>query len=200
VEFVGLARVPRRVAAALSGAASSASLAAAELYALGRGATDDARLAGIVADVKRSSDEAIGEAAQMLGGGVDRDDVIAIAQSLRLMADRIAEAAAAVVRFGPSHASWEALAGVERDLAREVTGLVGELDGRPKATDQRFERVEALHQEGRRLLRAARATLLTQDDPVAAVMGQSVLDRIELAMLASRESARTVRRVLVKHQ
>jgi hypothetical protein len=200
VEFVGLARVPRRVAEVLSAAASSASLAGAELYALSRGTTDDSRLTGIVADVKRSSDEAVLEAAQMLGGGIDRDDVIAIAQSLRVMADRIAETAGALVRFGPSRASWEALAGVERDLAREVTALVGEFDGRPKATDRRFERVESLHQEGRRLLRAARAALLTQDDLLAAVAGQSVLDRIELAMVASRESARTVRRVLVKHQ
>ena len=200
MEFVGLARVPRRVADALSATASSASLAGVELYAVGRGAADDSRLKGIVADVKRSSDQAMLEAAQMLGGGIDRDDVTAIAQSLRLMAARIAEAAAALVRFGPAHASWEALAGVERDLAREVTALVGELDGRPTATDPRFERVEALHQEGRRLLRPARATLLTQDDLVAAVMGQGVIDRIELTMLATRDCARTVRRVLVKHQ
>jgi hypothetical protein len=60
---------------------------------VGRGAADDSRLTGIVADVKRSSDQAVLEAAQMLGRGIDRDDVTAIAQSLRLMGDRIAEAA-----------------------------------------------------------------------------------------------------------
>jgi len=200
VEFVGLARVPKRVAEVLASAASSASLAGAELYALSRGRNDDGRLAEAVSDARNSSDEAVRETAQMLGGGLDRDDVTAIAQSIRTMADRVEEAAGAMLRFGPERLWSDALAGVERDIVREVATVVGQLGGRPKSSERSFERIESLHQEGRRLLRAARAQLLTQEDPVLALAGHSVIDRMERAMLASRDSGRTVRRVLVKHQ
>jgi hypothetical protein len=199
VEFVGLARVPRLIAQLLASAASSASLAGAELYAASRAAEDRERLVQVVSDARRSCDDALLAAAHMLGGGLDRDDVVAIAQSLRLMTDRIEEAAVSLRRLG-SRESWETVAGVERDLAREVAAIVAELDRGLDATDRRFQRVESLHQEGNRLLRTARAALLRGDDFARAVAGQSVVDRIELAMLASRDSARTVRRVLVKHR
>lgn len=199
MEFVGLAHVPRRIGEVLTAAASSASLAGAELYALSRAAGDVARLAEVVSDARRNSDEAVQEAAQMLGGGLDRDDVIAIAQCLRVMTDRIEEAASAILRLSPEPSSWDSLAGVQRDLAREVATLVAQLDGRPNAADARFERVESLYQEGKRLLRASRARLVAQDDVLVALAGNSALDHIERAIIASRHGARTVRRVLVKH-
>jgi hypothetical protein len=201
MHFLGFARVPRRVGAALASAAKSTADAASELSALSRNGGDFDRLAEAVAESRRSAREATLEAAQMLGGGIDREDVMAIASSLRLMADRTEEAAAALERGMPDAALWEALAGVQRDLAREVAGAVSKLDGTREDTDARLDRVQMLLDEGKQLLRAARSELLVdQDDVAVAVAGQDGILRMERAMLASRASARAVRWVLVKHR
>jgi hypothetical protein len=190
VEFLGLAGVPRRAADALEAAATGMAEMAAELTALSRGAGQLDRLAQTHAATRRAVHDAYVEAAQMLGGGVDREDVLAIATSLRAVADRLAETAPAIERADADAAPWESLAGVQRDLSRELAGAVAVLDGG-----------HSLLAEGSRLLRLARARLLIdQDDVTVALPALDALRRAERALVASRSCARAIRRVLIKHR
>jgi hypothetical protein len=201
VEFLGLAGVPRRAADALEAAATAMAEMAAELTALSRGAGQLDRLAQTHAATRRAVHDAYVEAAQMLGGGVDREDVLAIATSLRAVADRLAETAPAIERADADAAPWESLAGVQRDLSRELAGAVAGLDGGRRHIDARLDRADSLLAEGSRLLRLARARLLIdQDDVTIALPALDALRRAERALVASKSCARAIRRVVIKHR
>jgi hypothetical protein len=189
------------VADVLAATGAHAESAARELSALSRGAGDRAQLDEAVRSAKKSAQDATLEATQMLVSGIDREDVVRIALSLRLIAERIEEAAIGLEVAPHDAVAWEPLAGVTRDLVREVAAIVAQFDSSPAATDARFAEVEGLHRESRRLLRASWSQLLTgQDNPAVAVSGQDALRRFERAMLAARRSSRTVQRVVVKHR
>jgi hypothetical protein len=136
----------------------------------------------------------------MLGGGLDRSDVLAIALSLDVLGDRLDAAAAALHHAAPDAASWAALTGVVRDSVRELAGAIDRLDGPKRERDARLERIEALHDEGLRLLRRARAELFESGaDAPLAIAAEEALRRIERALRAPGRSARAVRQVVVKH-
>ncbi|MGH2946725.1 MAG: hypothetical protein ACRDPC_10790 [Solirubrobacteraceae bacterium] len=197
---LGLVRTPRRIAGLLSAAAAGAATAAAELSAVGRGLDRHEAVAEAVRDVRRLVHETSLETGEMLGGGLDRSDVLAIVLSIKDVADRIEEAAAALRHTEPRTTPWTALTGVTRDSARALAAAISRLDGPSRDRDASLERIEVLYAEGRRLIRGDRARMLGPGaDPLAAVRAEETARRLERALRAAVRSGRTARRVAVKH-
>lgn len=200
MRVLGLARTPRRVAESLSATAAGAADAAAELAALGRGRSDADAVAQAAREARLRWRAALGEAGEMLSGGIDRSDIVDMALSLKDVADSVDEAAAAVQSVPPRAVPLAELTSVIRDSARALAGAVERLDGPARERDLHLERVEVLHDEGSGLVRRARADLLTREaDTLASVSGDEALRRLERALRACRCSGQTVRRVVVKH-
>ena len=136
----------------------------------------------------------------MLGGGVDRGDVLAIALSQKAVADGIEEVVAAMRVTDRGASNCGPIAGVIRDSARQLASAVDQLDGPRREREAHLDRIEALDAEGRRLLRAARARVLTGDgDVLAALATTELLYRFERVLQACRGGGRALRLVVVKH-
>jgi hypothetical protein len=200
VAFRGLARTPRRIAQRLCEAARACALAAAQVELLARAGGDPSGAMSSAADAQRASHRAALASAHMLGGGLDRSDVVGIARALQTLAASLEEAA-----FGLRHAEhrgvdWGALAGVVRDAARELAAAIDRLDGPARERDARLDRADELYGEWRRLMRTARAQVLSPGaEPMTALTADMALRRLESAANACRAAARTVRAVAIKH-
>jgi hypothetical protein len=200
VAHIGLARTPRRIAELLALSAAAIVEAAAELEALSHGRATCATVAHASSRAEQASRRAADEAGEMLGGALDRSDVLAMTTSLRLLAARLEEAAAGLAT-GPAAREWRRpLAGVIRDVARELKGAVDHLDGPDRVRDSHLGRAGALYEEGRRILRTARAEMLaTSSDPIEAIAGHTMLRHLERVLVAARQAVRAVGHVAVKH-
>jgi hypothetical protein len=200
VDFVGLAWTPRKIAEMLSAAARAVASSATELSALGWREGDPRAVAKAAANAQKLAHQAALGASGMVAGRLDPSDVVAMALSLKVVADAIDAAAEPLRDAAPDAAPWAALTGVIRDAARELAGAIDQLDGPARKRDARLERVEALDDEGRRLLRSSRAELLKPGaDLRVALTGEAALRRLERAMRACTQSARTIRQVAIKH-
>jgi hypothetical protein len=200
VAFRGPARIPRRIARQLTRAARACAAAAAALEASARDAGTPSDAMSAAADAESASHSAAVSSAQMLGGGFDREDVVAIARALQILGGRLEEAAFGLRQVERREALWAALTGVVRDAAREVAAAIDSLDGPAAERDARLDRTDELHREWRQLIRSARAQALTQDaEPKTALAADMALRRLETAEAACRDASRTVRAVAIKH-
>jgi hypothetical protein len=200
VAFRGLARVPRRIARHLSDAARACAAAAAELETMARAGAGAGGPTKAAAEAERLSHRAALASAHMLGGGVDRADVAAIARSLQLLAASFAETASALQDVDRREFSWSALTGIVRDAARELAAAIDRVDGPAGERDKHLDRADELYGEWRRAFRTLRTDVLSVGtEPMTALAGDITLRRLERTMTSCRAVARTVRSVAIKH-
>jgi hypothetical protein len=200
VAFVGLARTPRKISRALSDAAAVAASAGAELATVSAGRGDVDALDHVGLEAEQRWQELVNEAGTMFGGALDRGDVLAIGLSVKLVSDRVQDAAAGLVFGSAVRETSPALAGVIRDYARQLKAAIDHLDGPDHERAGHLRRAESLDKEGRKLLRTAKADVLrSAGNPVGAVGAVETLRRLELAVMACRRAARAVEQVAVKH-
>jgi hypothetical protein len=195
-----LARTPRRIAQQLSAAARACAEAAAELESMVWQGSAPSGPMDAAAEAARLSHRAAVASAHMLGGGLDRADVIAIARALQTLAGDLEEAASALRLVDDRIEPWGALTGVIRDGTREVAAAIDRLDGPADERDAHLDRADELYDEWRRLLHMARAHALRPEaEPAAAVVADTALRRLERATISWRSAARSVRTVAIKH-
>jgi hypothetical protein len=200
VTLVGLARTPRRVAASLSAAAAGSARAAARLAALGRERGEPTAVEEAAQEAERLARRAAADTGQMLGGGLDRGDVLRIAFSLARLSDRLGHAAACSPGGCSGPEAWPSLCDVVRDATRELRAAIDDLDGPASERDRRLERVEVLHQEGRLLVREARVQVMRKTtDLTSAITSLEALKQLEATLAAGRLAGRAVRHVAIKH-
>jgi hypothetical protein len=200
VAFRGLARVPRRIAQHLSDAARACAAAAAELETMARVVAGVDGPTSAAAEAERLSHRAALASAHMLGGGVDRADVVAIARSLQMLAASLQETGSALEHVDRRESSWSALTGIVRDAARELAAAIDRLDGPAGERERHLDRADELYDEWRRAFRTVRADVLGPGTaPLTALAGDTALRRLERTMTSCRAAARTIRTVAIKH-
>ncbi len=138
--------------------------------------------------------------AESYGGALERGDLLALAGAVDRLLRRIAHAAVAAERAGPPYGRWGAVAGVLRDLVRELAAALDALDGPVHARDPRVCRMRVLDEEGRRLMRdARRQAVCGPPDPAAAIKSLDVVRAFERALSAARDAGDMIGRVVAKH-
>jgi hypothetical protein len=200
VQRVGFARSPGPVSARVVDAAAAAADGAVQLVGVCGGGGSWEPVGVSVCAGRERLRELGGVVADSYLGALERGDFLELGWALDRLLDRIEQLAVAVGRAGPADGRWSAAAGVLRDLARELAAALRLLDGPPGARDSHLQRLRAVHDEGRRLLREARRAVLSGPAaPALAIRHLGVLDAFERALSAARAAGDTTGRIVAKH-